>query len=237
MSRHGWRWYLTETENPNSLSSRRRDQRDRRFLCPLLDLMSVRRGRPIRILDVGGRAAYWLRGGLLDDPRLGEVTITNFEEDLAQPPHAKLSYAQGIDARRLPYPDGAFDICFSNSVIEHVGDRADQARMVAELMRVGTAVLIQTPNKWFPLEPHFLGVPYFQLLPLSARAALLWSLPLAQAGRIRPLEEARTVADEVKLLGAGDLAAMTPPPNGGRVTIARERVLGLPKSLVLVSRP
>jgi hypothetical protein len=36
---------------------------------------------------------------------------------------------------------------------------------------VGRRHFIQTPNSWFPIEPHFL-FPFFQFLPLSART---WS--------------------------------------------------------------
>ena len=44
-------------------------------------------------------------------------------------------------AGRFPSADGAFDIVFSNSVIEHVGDAASQARFAREVMRVGRALL------------------------------------------------------------------------------------------------
>jgi len=41
------------------------------------------------------------------------------------------------DGRELPFEDGAFDIGFSNAVVEHVaGGREGQRRFVGELCRV-----------------------------------------------------------------------------------------------------
>ena len=69
------------------------------------------------------------------------------------------------DAVDMPgISDGAFDVVFSNSVIEHVETYENQRRMAAEIRRVGRRYFVQTPNRHFPLEPHFL-VPGFQLLP------------------------------------------------------------------------
>jgi len=58
------------------------------------------------------------------------------------------------DARRLPFRDRAFDLVVANAVIEHVGDEADQARVVHEHQRVGRRWIITTPNRWFPIEAH-----------------------------------------------------------------------------------
>jgi SAM-dependent methyltransferase len=58
------------------------------------------------------------------------------------------------DGRALPWRDGAVDLVVANAVIEHVGDRADQERFVAEQDRVARCVVITTPNRWFPVESH-----------------------------------------------------------------------------------
>ena len=57
----------------------------------------------------------------------------------------------------LPFADGAFDLGFSNAVVEHVaGGRDGQRQFVAELCRVAQRVFVTTPNRWFPLDPHTL---------------------------------------------------------------------------------
>jgi SAM-dependent methyltransferase len=62
-------------------------------------------------------------------------------------------YVQG-DACALPFADGEFDVVFSNAVIEHVGDRERQRRLVLEALRVGRRVFLTTPNRRFPIEVH-----------------------------------------------------------------------------------
>ena len=78
------------------------------------------------------------------------------------------------DGRDLPFEDDAFDVAFSNAVVEHVGGRDDQRRFVNELCRVAPRVFVSTPNRWFPLELHTL-VPFVHWLPrsLSNRAFAL----------------------------------------------------------------
>jgi SAM-dependent methyltransferase len=64
-----------------------------------------------------------------------------------------IPYVQG-DACDLPFADGAFDVVFSNAVIEHVGGRERQRRLVSEALRVGRRAFITTPNRSFPVEVH-----------------------------------------------------------------------------------
>lgn len=66
------------------------------------------------------------------------------------------------------FEDQAFDIIFSNSVIEHVGSIQNQRKFADEVKRVGKSYWIQTPNRMFPIEPHFL-FPFFQFLPGGLR--------------------------------------------------------------------
>jgi SAM-dependent methyltransferase len=102
------------------------------------------------------------------------------------------------DACELPFADGAFEVYFSNAVIEHVGDRARQRAFVEEAVRVADRVFITTPNRWFPIELHT-GLPLVHWLPQAAAA---------RAYRLAR----RPWAAENRLLGSGDLRGLFPVP-------------------------
>ena len=68
------------------------------------------------------------------------------------------------DGCALPFDDHAFDVAFSNSVIEHIPRWENQKRFAQEFQRAGQRFFLQTPNRYFPLEPHYL-VPFFQFFP------------------------------------------------------------------------
>jgi SAM-dependent methyltransferase len=106
-------------------------------------------------------------------------------------------YVQG-DACALPFPDGAFDIVFSNAVIEHVGGRERQRLLVSEAVRVGKRVFLTTPNRWFPIELH-------------TRLPLVHFLPEPLAHRVYRLT-GKAWASENHLLGPSDLARLFPGP-------------------------
>jgi SAM-dependent methyltransferase len=75
-------------------------------------------------------------------------------------------YVQG-DACDLPFADGAFDVVFSNAVIEHVGGRERQVQFIAEALRVGRRVFLTTPNRLFPIDVHT-RLPFVHWLPAAA---------------------------------------------------------------------
>lgn len=68
------------------------------------------------------------------------------------------------DGANLPFPDKSFDLVVSFATLEHVGSRDRQCRFIRELCRVGGAVCIVTPNRWYPLEFHTL-LPFVHWLP------------------------------------------------------------------------
>jgi hypothetical protein len=69
------------------------------------------------------------------------------------------------DGRQLPFEDAAFDLGFSNAVVEHVaGGRDGQRCFVEELCRVARRVFVTTPNRWFPIDPHTL-LPFAHWFP------------------------------------------------------------------------
>jgi SAM-dependent methyltransferase len=65
----------------------------------------------------------------------------------------------------LPFVNQQFDIVFSNAVVEHTGGEGGQQFFVKEILRVGKAFFITTPNRWFPIEMHT-GLPLLQYLPM-----------------------------------------------------------------------
>ena len=72
----------------------------------------------------------------------------------------------------FPFDNDAFDLCWSNAVLEHVGDDAAKVRFLSEIARVSGRSFVTTPNKFFPVEPHT-RVPLLHLLPKRAFDAFL----------------------------------------------------------------
>jgi SAM-dependent methyltransferase len=104
-----------------------------------------------RALDVGGGGYPW---DLLNPA--AHITILNMSRPHTVPENTKWEFVIG-DGTNLQYPDQSFDLVFSNSVIEHVGDFETQSRFAKEMLRVGKNIYCQTPNKWFPIEPHLIA--------------------------------------------------------------------------------
>lgn len=148
--------------------------------------MSIDETAPI--LDVGGTVSFSENAGFR-----GNISILNLEPTSSWD-HAGYHYVQG-DARDLSrYHDFEFDVVFSNSVIEHVGDPEDQEAMAREIRRVGRNYFVQVPNRNFPIEPHFL-FPCFQFMPLPMRLLIAkhWPLGWYRPGSDPALYNARTL--------------------------------------------
>lgn len=181
-----------------------------------LDFASV--GPQTTILDIGGTADFW-------EGRDLELTVLNLAP-LSGEPTARLRYVAG-DATELPFDDGSFDVAFSNSVIEHLGTRDNQLKAAAEAMRVGRRLWIQTPNRWFPIEPHYL-MPFVHWLPAPIQRRILRNFSV-WGWVTRPSQgEVDAMVDEIRLLSASDLRESFPG-----CEIRRERFLGLTKSLIV----
>jgi len=108
-----------------------------------------------RALDVGcGPGALTAR--LVE--RLGADAVAGVDPSASFVAAARGRFP-GVDVRQaraeeLPFPDGAFDVVFSNAVVEHVGGRDRQRKLVTEALRVGRRAFITTPNRRFPIELH-----------------------------------------------------------------------------------
>ena len=178
--------------------------------------------RPVSILDVGGAPGYWSVLGPEACHGL-RITLLNLEPTPALPPG--LTQVTG-DARSLQFADCSFDVVFSNSVIEHLQRGQEQAAMAREVMRVGKRYFIQTPNKWFPLEPHFL-FPMFQFLPIGVRVWLLQHFQLGWFHKTPDRRAAEAIVRGIHLLGRRELLSLFPG-----ACLFKESALGVGKSYV-----
>ena len=134
------------------------------------------------------------------------------------------------DARDLnQYSDKSFDIVFSNSVIEHLDTFIDQKKMAKEIKRVGKKYYIQTPNYYFPLEPHFMFIG-FQWLPLYFKIRVLRYYNSGYKHRIKDKESAMRIANSIRLLKEKEIKKLFP-----KSKINKERFLGLTKSFVITN--
>lgn len=178
--------------------------------------------RPVHILDIGGTESYWKTTGMVSEEGIF-ITLLNLSLNEVSLPNAES--VKG-DARDLQYEDGKFDVVFSNSVIEHVGGPADQMKMAGEVRRVGKRYFIQTPNKFFPLEPHFL-FPFYQFLPVPVQVSLLRNFDLGWFKRTPEPEKAREIVESIRLLGKRHFRELFP-----NARIYEEKILWLTKSFV-----
>lgn len=208
---------MADNTNRNSWAGRFRARRHGFFLGLLSDLK-----RPITILDVGGTENYWQLLGVSFTEGCS-ITLLNLEEAFSS--KRDIKHIVG-DARKMEFDDKSFDVVFSNSVIEHVGGFGDQMRMAEEVRRVGMRFFVQTPNKYFPLEPHFL-FPLFQFLPISTRMRLLMHFNLGWFAKTPDARKAREIVESVRLLKKAEVLRLFP---GAR--LFQERILGLTKSFI-----
>ena len=51
--------------------------------------------------------------------------------------------------------DDSYDLVYSNSVIEHVGDFERQKQFADNALRLGQKLWVQSPAKCFQIEPHW----------------------------------------------------------------------------------
>ena len=192
---------LANNSEPSSLANHWRKKRFS-FFEELLNSLSG----PIKLLDLGGTQAFWEMMEFLPNKSL-KITLLNLNSEKIQ--NSKFESLTG-DARNLSnIADKSFDIVFSNSVIEHVGDLNDQKNMANEICRVGKKFFIQTPNKHFPLEPHFL-FPYFQFFPKVIQIKLLQNFNLGWYKKADSYEQAKLNAESVRLLSKRELLELFP---------------------------
>jgi hypothetical protein len=198
----------------------------RRRLEILQSILSDLRGS-VTILDIGGTPAYW---DLIATERLN-LNLHIILLNLVALPISNPSFASIVgDGRAMPqFSDKQFDIVFSNSTIEHVGDLHDQERMAREIRRIGRRYYVQTPNRSFPIEPHFI-FPFFQYLPIRVQAWLVLHLRLGWYGTPPGYNQVLNDVKSIRLLNRAEFRQLFPD-----ATIVNEVWCGLVKSFIAYS--
>ena len=213
---------LADIRKNDSLAVRLRRKRFALFLSLIEPLP-----RPLTILDVGGTQRFWETMGFADE-RDVEITLLNLEKAKVSHPNFTSIIGDGRDLGR--FKDGQFDVVFSNSVIEHVATFEEQQRMAREIVRTGKIYFVQTPNRYFPIEPHFL-VPFFQFFPLRLQVFLITHFRLGWYRRLPDRREAEALARSIRLLTEREMRALFPAAR-----IRKEKLLGLTKSFIAYGR-
>jgi hypothetical protein len=210
---------LADGSNAASFSNQRRTERFRLF-----ERLAAGLPRPLSILDIGGTNEFWEQRGWAGRDDV-EITLLNLHAEEHR--HSNITPAVGDATDLAEHADQSFDVAFSNSVIEHLFSYDAQAAMAREVQRVARAYWVQTPNYWFPVEPHFL-VPGWQWLPTGARVALIRKRRLGWRGPCPDPEEARKAVGEIRLMTGRELARLFPD-----ATVRPEKFKGLVKSWIV----
>ncbi len=214
--------------DPNNSKSLNQKFREKRFAFFKTQLQKIHSGKPIEILDIGGTESYWERMNFTEND---SVNITLLNLTTAPVKYKNFSSIKGDACDLSDFEDKKYDIVFSNSVIEHLFSYENQVKMANEVRRVGKYYYIQTPNFYFPLEPHWL-FPFFQFLPFNTRVHLTKNFNLGHYKKSVTKEAAIRRVSEVHLLTEKEMKKLFPE---GKVY--RENLLGLVKSVAMYHFP
>ena len=208
-----------------SLSSRARARRFARFVARFPRLAEM------RVLDLGGEPHTWRQPGAV---RPREVVLLNLESHLERQLREVGSDSGWMrvvagDACAPPPEIGQdhFDLVFSNSVIEHVGGHEQRQAFASSARGLGDHYWVQTPNRYFPVEPHWV-FPGFQFLPVGVAAHVMRRWPIGNyAGRSWTQEDAERHVRSTELVTFGQMGEYFPGAE-----LLRERWGGMTKSIV-----
>ncbi len=220
---------LANYDSQTSLGSKFRLRR----VEPLLEMIQsvYQQHGQVTIIDVGGTRQYWniLPLDYFEQYNIS-VTLVNFPGTvtLKDDKHFVFIETDGTDLAN--FADQAFHIGHSNSVVEHVGDWDRMVRFAEEISRVSQKLFVQTPNYWFPIEPHCM-TPFFHWLPKPLRVWLVLHFKLGHWPKATTVSEAVRTVESARLLDKKMYQALFEHSD-----IVTERFFLLPKSFVVIKK-
>lgn len=226
------RLFVTWFENYDSQESLGSKLRKKR-IAPLLDMIEIvfNQYGYVNIIDIGGTERYW---NIVPEAFLANhqvtITVVNLPKMTLKQDYGPFKFI-GADACNLEqFGDQSFHIAHSNSVVEHVGDWKRMVQFAEELARVAQQYFVQTPNYWFPIEPHFMA-PFFHWLPKQNRIWLVLHFHLGNRAKAASMDEAVRLVDSVQLLDRRRFQELFKDAQ-----VLTERFFLLPKSLIAVKK-
>jgi hypothetical protein len=179
----------------------------------------------VSILDVGGTETYWtiVPRQYLHEHRV-TITIANLPGSAMPEDHGPFTFIAADGCDLSEFGDNAFHIGHSNSVVEHVGDWDRTVLFAKELSRVSRRLFVQTPNYWFPIDPHSM-TPFFHWLPKPLQVWLVLHCQLGHWRRASTVAEAVRIVESARMLDRARFQELFKDAH-----ILTERILGLPKS-------
>jgi hypothetical protein len=211
-------------DGPRSLGARTRGRRWEVFRNAFPDVEDM------AVLDLGGTAEAWRRAPV--KPK--SVVVLNLTEPGTSEDAAVVPVAgDACDARSVLAAAGIdqqFDLVFSNSLLEHVGGHAKRLAVAAEVAALAPFHWVQTPNRHFPIEPHWL-FPGMQFLPVRLRTRVAETWPLSHTPP-SSFDDARENVLWTELISVSELRAYFPDSE-----VYKERLAGLTKSITAVKAP
>lgn len=216
--------------NPSNTASFNHHFRKKRFnfFLQFIESKIGNKEAHFSILDLGGTEGYWKNMDLFNKFPNATIVLVNLTKEEVE--HPNISSVVGNACKLSEYADQSFDIVFSNSVIEHLFSYPNQKLMAKEVNRIGRNHFIQTPNYWFPMEPHWM-FPFFQFLPRPIKIMLSKNFNLGHYPKSGTIEKAIERVDEVRLLNTKEMCSLFP-----KSQLYREYFLGMVKSITLYSK-
>jgi hypothetical protein len=214
-------------DSQNSIGSKLRAKR----VAPLLAMIesAFKQHGCVNIIDIGGTQAYW---GIVPlaylEAHKVNITIVNLPGMNRPNDHGPFHFKDGNGCSLVDFADKSFHVAHSNSVVEHVGDWDRMVAFSQEVKRVSSKYFVQTPNFWFPVEPHCM-TPFFAWLPKPLRIWLVMHFQLGHWAKASTVDEAVRTVESARLLNHKMFCALFPDAE-----VKTERFLGLPKSFIAV---
>lgn len=168
-------------------------------LQELINFVYERKGS-VSIIDIGGTEEYWniIPREFLTNRKV-KITIVNLPGSADERENELFSFIEGDGCDLSMAAASQFDISHSNSVVEHVGDWNRMILYAKEVLRVSDYYFVQTPNYWFPVEPHCM-TPLFHWLPKPIRVWLVMHFRLGYYPRASNIDEAVKTVNGSRLL-------------------------------------
>jgi len=180
----------------------------------------------VTVIDMGGTDIFWQAIGY-DFLKEQNVRITLVNLDDYKTENQDIFKCIKGDACALNFQNNEFDLSFSNSVIEHVGDYSKMIDFAKEMKRVAKIFYCQSPNYWFPIEPHFF-FPFFQFLPDPVKILLIKNFSIGHFPKAKNEIDAINIMQDAKFLTKSMVLAFFEEGY-----IKKEKFMFLTKSLMI----